>query len=56
MNNNIDQDYEPVEIEEVDEKCPECGSNRMTRWPRATSPDDYTFAYECKECGTTWET
>ena len=40
---------------EENEKCPECGSNKMIKYPRASSPDDYDWVYECKGCGVTQE-
>ena len=50
-------DYiEPDNSEEVEgEKCTECGGTRIMRSPRQSSPDDYVWQYDCKDCGATWE-
>jgi len=51
-----DQDFESAEPEPIEgEECPDCGSNKISRIPRASSPDDFTYQYVCGGCGTTWE-
>lgn len=53
---NIDFDYDVAEPEEIDEICPECGSNKMIKYTQQTSPDDYDTIYECLSCGATQST
>lgn len=46
--------YDPFE-RAGDEKCPECNSFRMTKYPRQNGPDDFVYSYMCKDCGYTEE-
>ena len=48
-------DYEP-HVEETDDVCPECGSNKMIRYMQLNGPDDYCWIYSCRNCGATQST
>lgn len=58
-NNEEELDYrdfeDPYQAEVEDGECPECKGNRIFKTPRQTSPDDYVWQYECRDCGATWE-
>lgn len=49
------RDYEDPTIEEVWGPCPDCASEKMMRYARQSGPDDFTWVYECRGCGSTWE-
>lgn len=44
-------DYYEAEVLDADEKCPECGSTRVTK----TLERNWTYMFECLECGSVWE-
>ena len=55
-NNNyeVDEDYYSIEPEGIEGECPDCKSNKMTKYMEANGPDDYRYVYECLNCGATY--
>lgn len=48
-------DYPEWLDEDVIEPCPDCGHNNLTKYMRQSVPNDTVWVYECKYCGSTWE-
>lgn len=51
---NTHFDYDPFE-EQTEEPCPDCGAREIVKTARQDSPDDFTWEYVCRACGSTWE-